>query len=250
MPLYPPQYVAGPSLVHDCYFEYVNASTCRLTRFGGNKLMINGKVETIPENLTVAPYGGQASLGYVQCVALMSAGAMILSWHNEAIAVGPGGMPVPASIPQYTVVGMVFGGDASFRQNNQIIGVVSYFNRRRRTGFGSANVSTGSTSAVELSTAHRVHWVNFEGDHVRAFTIGLAAVGGAGQDPAHQLYLDNVTALGQPGYVHGVVNGAQNNASLHADMTPSLGNHFVTSRHWQSTGAASWNTLNSVMLDG
>jgi hypothetical protein len=200
MPLVVPQFQPG---THDCYFEYLDANTCRLSRFGGNKLMINGRLETIPAGgLTVAPYSGQAGLDIVQCVALMQSGVMTLSWFNDTIVTDPYGMPVPQSNPGLTLVGLVLGRSATYTQNASTCGAISYFNRKQRAVRTNVdtNGSTASATAVWLSNFY-CQTLCFAGDMFRFMGSGYAYSDTAGA----RSYLDLrvKSPSGEPGADYG-----------------------------------------------
>jgi hypothetical protein len=252
MPLTVPQFQPG---THDCYFEYLDANNCRLSRFGGNKLMINGRLETIPAGgVLVAPYADQLNIDYVQCVALMQSGVMTLSWYNDTIAIDPYGMPVTQSNPGLTVVGMVLGRSATFKQNASTCGAISYFNRKQRTVDASSSQSTASATAVWLNNFY-CQTLCFAGDMFRFMGAGYAYSDTAGG----RSYLDLrvKSPSGEPGADYGNhVYSANPNWPF--GLGPSK-DYIAPSPNWYgvscwgmapSGGTSTWAMNTSILFEG
>jgi len=171
MPLYVPQFRPG---THDCYFEYLDANTCRLSRWGGDKLMINGKLETIPQGgVLLAPYDNQINHDALFVIAYMSFGTMVMWYYNDALVTDAYGMTVPQSAPQYTIVGMVLGRSTTFNQTGAVCGAISYYNRRQRAVSVNTSQGTNSAGAVWLN-AFYCQTLCFAGDMIRFMGSGYS----------------------------------------------------------------------------
>jgi hypothetical protein len=202
MPLYPPQIqtVMDPWGTHECRLDWVSTSTVRLSRWGGQWLMINGVRQSIPAaGLDV----GVASLdGNYFVWAYMLSGALALYFEGttNAPVLDPNGMPVHPLNAALTLVGVIYAPAGTLPHHGY---VCSYWNRRQRVvASGIVTQQSGSTSYVELNTGMRCMFTMFGGDTYEIYCSGSGwSINVDGLIVMTGLAIDNVI-VGQVTYIH------------------------------------------------
>lgn len=172
------------------YFEYVSTTSAKLIPSGGNTIIINGSVYQIPAaglalTLTnvyvngVAAQNLAASTLYEVYVMVVAGNLVFDCWstgtHITDTTSGNVGVEVRSNggSPDGTrsYVGII-KTDAVPHFQTQGLGTLSWFNRQPLILSNLlVSASTASTSAVELNTAARNHFLNFAGQNVSAIMI-------------------------------------------------------------------------------
>lgn len=135
-----------------CYLD-ISGGNVRLMPEGGNKIIINGTTETIPDaGVTLAVTGASASTLYY-IYAYMNSGTMTLERSTTGWALQAGtGVAVKSGDSTRTLVGMAYTNTVPAWSL-----VASYYNRKQkavRTSY-TANRSTSSSSWSELNSEIR-----------------------------------------------------------------------------------------------
>jgi len=160
--------------VGQCRFDLVSSTSCALTPFGGDKIAINGNIETIPSTgVSLAVSGLTAGTNYY-VYAYMNSGTMALeastTGHATSTLAGNVGVEIKSGDNTRTLVGMVSPDTGPvFVDDDTRRYVISWFNRRvkRLRAASTTNASTTSTSPVELSSPTlRLQWLSFGLDAV------------------------------------------------------------------------------------
>lgn len=162
-----------------CRLAFVSATQLKLSPFNGQNLNVGGLVQKIPSaGVTVSNSGLSANTVYY-VYAYMSSGTMTLelsaTGHTPGTTAGLTGIETKTGDTSRTLVGMcVTNGSSQFQDGSGVIGVLSYFNRRRRTAnrYFTANQSTSSTTATELASEIRVTFINWSDEQASARANG------------------------------------------------------------------------------
>jgi hypothetical protein len=256
MPLYPPTPITPQSGTHDCRFEYVDANTCKLLPYGGNQIMISGVRRTIPAggvSFVTAGAGWSSLIFYIFAGWTGSAitiNAAVVS--SSTIIIDASGMPVLQADPSQTLIGMVAcaGGTGQFQQTQNIIGVISYWNRKKLSAYGTGNGTSGSTSPVEINGGLRVYWCQFDGDTAVLCVAGTLLNTSIASTLA-QLYVDNSTYVGGPMVYTSYIASARGPLGLHAEIGGFVaGLHSFMLLGWVGAGIGTWQPITSAMVDG
>ena len=108
-----------------CRLVYSSGSLVTLLPYGGNGLVVNGMLQTIPSGgVTLNVSGASAGLNYVYDY--MSSGTMTLAASATAYATGTNGTPVKSTDATQALVGMVWVSGGAYAQGL----VASWYNRR------------------------------------------------------------------------------------------------------------------------
>jgi hypothetical protein len=174
MPLYPPavQTVMDPWSTHDCRLDWVDTTTIKLSRFGGQWLMINGVRCVIPVNgltLNVSALNGNYYI-YVRRTgnAVTTLAAAAGSYANDNF-----GMPCLNSDGEATMVGMAYVGGGGMVHAGY---VCSYWNRKQfvRTS-PMVTGSHGSTTPIYLASNElNIVFTTFANEVYEQFCCGTA----------------------------------------------------------------------------
>src|SRR5262245_42137445 len=197
-----------------CYLDY-SGGYLILRPQDGNRILINGVFQTIPDGgVYLAPgtavAGGPVSGGYVYWIfAYMNAGTLALDAVAASSvvtwAVQPGtGVRVRSGAPQYTLVGMWYASANSAWSSVALQGA-SYFNPRRKSGNGGImSPSSGPTAGafVEMAAGFRCNFVTFADREVIASIRGDGYNTQDGALSAIDIGLDSYASLLLPGYIY------------------------------------------------
>src|SRR5262245_13142247 len=164
---------------------------CRLTKLGanlqlvpynGNKLLINGAQETIPDiGVALAPTGTVGTTPYIY--AYMSGSSMALEASTTTFSVQAGtGVKVKSTDPTRTLVGKARVGTGTAWFDDEVNRLLlSYYNRVRKHMRGAISTpSTGSTSYIELDVNARIFFLSWGEDAVDLKLTGICDTNTAG----------------------------------------------------------------------
>lgn len=221
----------------------LSSGNLKLVPFNGNKLVINGTMQTVPSvGITLAATGLTAGTLYY-IYAYMNAGTMTLEAATTTHATDVGtGVEIKSGDVTRTLVGMAvpLTGPA-WADTSQNRNVASYFNQPTRIGrvTVTSNVSTASTSQVELSTSLRVTWVGFN-NNVTATVSGTVANSSAGSTTYTGYAVDGSTA--EYGMAGGSISNATYSVPAVSTGTAALsdGYHYATVVGYVTTGTGTW----------
>jgi hypothetical protein len=196
-------------------FEYVSATQARFSPYMGSKFKINGIIYDIPgtgisANNTgcfVNGVGGSnlAPNAFYYATVFNNAGTPTIDFrtigdmpnHVRSGTAGNVGVEVrwsgSAEDPSRSLVGMIYTNASSqFVDSSITRSVISWFNRRNRHLLGSAAgpLTFATTSATEISTAHRVSFLNWGDEGVTLGLIGYGYNDTAGQAVFLQIAVD------------------------------------------------------------
>ena len=143
--------------VGQCRLAYSNATTLTLSPYQGQYIKIAGALYAIPSaGITVSNSGLSASTLYY-AYANVSSGSVALSisatGHSTDSTAGNVGVEIQTGNNAYTLVGMIYTNASSqFQDNSNVRGVLSFFNRRTKSLFGTgSNYSTTNTAQTIVS---------------------------------------------------------------------------------------------------
>src|SRR5580765_8209848 len=144
-----------PMVRHDCRFDYVNASTCRLVRYGGALITIDAQLRTIPAaGVDLAYNAGWSPAGvvlYIYATWNGSAIVLVTSTSFAAVDARDGNLVEPTHA-DWTLVGMIGAGYGSFLMGGPYLLVASYWNRLLKAAAAAFNgFSTSAASGVVLT---------------------------------------------------------------------------------------------------
>ena len=170
-----------------------------LRPYNGNKLIINGRVETIPDGgVSLSPAGRPPTMT-VYVYASMSGGTMLLEGLDKNIGANAHardpatGVEIRTGDPTRTLVGMAYvqGGPAWGASPLHL----SYFNRANIGGLGAGGSgSTASTSMVDLNANARIQCLNWADEMVTVSAAGTISNNTTGQFVAIGLIRDSALA--------------------------------------------------------
>lgn len=166
-----------------CRFTYVSTTQVKLAPYNGCNLNINGNVEQIPAAGVTLSNSGLSSNTVYYIYAYMNSGTMTLEASATGHTTANEGIEVKTGDASRTLVGMVWtNGSSQFEDSASRIGVLSFFNRRRRHAIAwfTAIRSTSNTTATELHSEIRVPFIIWAGEYVRCRANGGAYVLAAG----------------------------------------------------------------------
>jgi len=241
------------SAVGQCYVKAIGGNLV-MQRDKGSMIMINGRVEQIPEaGVSLAP-GVQAVGSYQHIYAYMDAGVMKLGKEPMATgrAIDSFGQQVIAGHPEWTLVAKAYNGVANSWAPGIAgqVNLINWFNRRKVHGYGYygavRNWSTGSWA--ELDSAGRVyflHWGPADGENVDFLIGGSLQNNTATALSQTGVALNNTSnpdictqALSIPnanGYNHVTMGRPINGAQMVDGM------NYLAQLCWANSGTGSWN---------
>ena len=170
-----------------CRLAYVSATQIKLSPYNGQNLNIGGLPQKIPSGgVTIANTSLAASTVYY-VYAYMNSGTMTLelstTGHTTGSTTGLVGIETKTGDTSRTLVGMVATNASSqFQDGGSVIGVLSWFNRRRRviSNYFTTARSTSSTTAAELASEIRCTFICWADELVTARANGGAYTTTAG----------------------------------------------------------------------
>jgi hypothetical protein len=231
-----------PIVRHDCRFDYISATTCRLTRYGGALITIDAQLQVIPAagvNLTwIAGYNYS---GIAYAYVYMLSGVMTMYAENVAPVLDPrDGNSVHPSNPALSFVGAFWGTTPGFKQDAATIGVISAWNRINRAASASGAPATASTAAVPLLTP--MYFVTLGDEAMMMFCTGYVANNTAGGAISTNLEYE-AQSVGAYQAAQSYAGGAMVPVACSAVVMPAAGVRGVMPYGWVNTGTATWGTL-------
>ena len=142
-----------------CRFVFINSTTCRLVRYNGQYLIINGRAEVIPSGgVSLSATGltaSQVNPNYVY--AYMNGATMTLEASTTSYTTHTNGITIKSGDPTRTLVGMVIvaAGPSFLSDPNSNMLVASYFNRRKHR-VQALVISGGASSSVTNTRAGNI----------------------------------------------------------------------------------------------
>lgn len=161
-----------------CRLTFVSATQLLLAPHNGRNLIINGALEQLPSGGVTVSNAGLAASTVYYVYARMLAGSVALELSTTGHT-AVDGIRVKTGDATRTLVGMAYTSAGSqFQDGGAVIGVLSYFNRRRKAASGifTAIRSTSSTTATELSSEIRCTFLLWSDEMVRCRANGGAYV--------------------------------------------------------------------------
>lgn len=232
-----------------CRLVYVSATSIKLQPQGGRNLNINGLPEKVPTaGVTITNAGLTANTVYF-VYAYMASGTMTLelstTGHSQA-----NGIETKTGDTSRTLVGMIATNASSqFQDGTGLLGVLSYFNRRRKTAtrFFTANQSTTSNTAIELASEIRVYFISWNDEYMSARANGGVWINTAG--PGYAYIGINTNSQSDSG--GGVNQSSQVPFSAEYSWNPSEGSvHFASIYAIAAAGGAIAMTGNATQAAG
>lgn len=231
---------AGPSY-GQCYFKLSSPISCVLVPSGGNLVTVNGAPLVIPAaGLQVGNAGLTPSTLYYAYLSRSPAGAGSLAFSTTGYTL-VNGLPVKASDPTQTLVGMAFVSSGGIFVDNGYGGnarwVSSWFNRKRKV---AGNASLGSTvpfsntgAFAEVTAVIRVAFLVWADDEPEARFAGSFANTVSGGNEVVSLALDaGLTAFGNQSCVSNPTGGSSTSVASTGACIGTFpfaeGEHFVT----------------------
>ena len=183
---------------------------CRLTKsganlllspYGGNKLIINGVSETIPD-AGVTLGGTVAADAFYYIYAYMSGVTMTLEASTTARATsttaGNKGVEIKSGDDTRTLVGAAYNQSDAWFDTYNLRSVMSWFNRKPRSSRSwlTANRTTTSASLAEIHTEARAHFICWADEAISASACGNASNSSAFQPTSMAIGWDGVAVFG------------------------------------------------------
>lgn len=168
-----------------CFLTATSTATATLLPKDGNTLMINSKMEVVPDAGVSTSLGSMTTSNTYYTYAWMNSGSMNLEFSQTAYATQAGtGVKIKSGDATRTLVGQVrLTGTAATTSNTaQLRYFRSYFNRKSLQLSASFSASRGSTSSsfTEINAEIEVQWLHWadEGIHLGVYgAVGLSAGG-------------------------------------------------------------------------
>lgn len=230
-----------------CRLVYVSSTQLKLQPFNGRALNIGGLPELIPSvGVTVSNSGLSANTVYY-VYAYMNAGTMTLELSATGHSTHTNGVEVKTGDTTRTLVGMCrTNGGSQFLEDSTNLFVISYFNRRRKTGramFTANRTQNYSVSYSEIHTEIRVNFLTWGDDSVLQSADGSWAVSTSGALATAYVSIDGDSAGQRQACVTGLT--AQSALCSRDERVVAEGYHYGT-----LLGSCYYNTGHSVTYLG
>lgn len=263
---------ASSSALHGQCQLTKDGTELKLSPFNGNKLIINGAVETIPDaGVTLAPTGLVADTLY-RIYAYMNAGTMTLEADetvhspqaNTGVEIKNGDATRTFVGIARTITGVAWQDDRAQRF------VRSWFNSRAIemvNAFDSNKTTTSLTTFVELSSTDRIEFLTFVHESVMLSTSGrqynsnpggsgaMVSIGIDGTTPqdTNSDGLDGAGAIAVPSVVNVTKSGfteGYHYATIIARHSPGSGSGTLTFYGGADPATADRNAINGIIIGG
>lgn len=248
---------ADPTTLQALLGQVAHHGQCRLVKsganlvlqpFNGNKLMIGGKMRTIPAvGVSLAATGLTAGTKYYAYARMVSGAMALMASVTGHVTDTDTGIEVCADDASLTLVGMFrpIAGPA-FQDTAAQRFVRSWFNDPGIVGVNSlsSGVGSSSTSYVELSSSDlRIEFLSWAGEVVLAGYGGQASNNTASATTYAALAFDSLsaeTASGCTGFINGISGSGINLGRQLPKSGLPEGYHYVTVVIRCSAGASSF----------
>lgn len=211
-------------------FLYVSATSCRLDPYNGNRILINGSIETIPSAGVTVSNGGLVSNTLYYAYVYMSSGTMTLEFSTTAPATDTTyGHRIKTGDGTRTLVGLVRANASSqFVDSLTQRFVASWVNPAARSLYRDmGNPSWTFTTNTELDSTRRLEWVQFAGPV--ALILGARMSNNtAGQRVLVTLSLDGAAPIGSGVGAHSATGGYESAGSGSVCTDATVGYHYGT----------------------
>ncbi len=218
-----------------------DGSNLKLIPYNGNKIVINGALETIPDaGVTLAATGLTAGFYYIY--AYMNTGTMTLEASTTARATsttaGNKGTEIKSGDDTRSLVGAAYSTTSTWTDTTNSRSVISWFNRRLVTGRASlsTNRTTTSTSIAEINSEARVYFLTWSDEAVAANANGTASNSAAFQSTNMAIGWDGVSVLG--GFSRQANTTATSVNSVSATSVAAAGQLTEAALHYVVLGGA------------
>ena len=219
-----------------CKLFYSSTTELNMSPYNGNKLNINGTLETVTST-NVSNSGLSAdTLYYVY--AYMDGSTMKLTLSTTTYTTGAYGVMIKTGDGSQTLVGMIYT-DGSGQFSNATGDIANYYNRDCiviSAGFDDTKTVTSNTF-VEIDSMIRCNFLSW-GDGVDASFAGSASVSNSSGGHA----TTGISLDGSTPYISSVGacynSSGKTNASFSGKTTPSLGRHYMTVMGAKDSGSS------------
>jgi hypothetical protein len=253
---YKMQLVDNAALFDDLYgkiqvlcgrFLYVSTTSCRLDPFNGNRILINGSIESIPSAGVSFGTGGLTSSTVYYAYVYMSSGTMTGEFSATAPATDTTyGHQIKTGDGTRTLVGIVrTNGSTQFVDSATQRFVASWVNPPARPLFGGFGTPTFTftVTASELDSTKRIEWVQFGGP-VAVQASGRCANNTAGTGVHLGVRIDATTSQDGP-----LSGGTVTTANYEVATNPAHVQAFADGYHFATvTGLVTSNTGTVISL--
>lgn len=212
-----------------CYLSK-DGSNLKLAPYNGNRIFINGQLETIPSaGVTLAPTSSAADTNYY-IYAYMNSGTMTLEYSTTTHATDTStGVEIKSGDSTRTLVGFArtITGPAWVDDATRIY-VLSWFNRKLKKGnaaFTANRTVNAGVGPVEVNSELRVNWLSWSDELVNSKISGAAAVTGAATG-SFSIGYDGTATISTSLGLH--TSTASTCINLDDLYLPSEGNHYST----------------------
>lgn len=227
---------ADPTTLQALLGQVAHHGQCRLVKsgvnlvlqpFNGNKLMIGGKMRTIPAaGVSLAATGLTAGTKYYAYARMVSGAMALMASATGHVTDADTGIEVCADDASLTLVGMFrpIAGPA-FQDTATQRFVRSWFNDPGIVGVSSlgSNIGSSSTVYVELSSSDlRIEFLSWAGEVLQVGYGGMASNNVNSASSYAALAFDS-TAAEQASGSTGFINGLNGNGILLARQIPKTG---------------------------
>ncbi|MCS6302381.1 MAG: hypothetical protein H8K07_01745 [Nitrospira sp.] len=228
-------------------FAYLGALVCRFDPYNGNRLLINGSIETIPSAGVSVDSGGLVSNTIYYAYMYMSSGVMTGEFSTTAPATDTTyGHQIKTGDGTRTLVGLVrTNASSQFVDSVTQRFVASRFNQAARNCFITVGTPTFTFTGTpsEIDNTKRVEWVQFSGA-VQVQASGRCKNNTGGQTVVLGVRIDATTSQDGP-----LSGGHSSTANSEVATNPAHTQTFAAGYHFATvTGVVSANTGSVVSV--
>jgi len=232
------------------YFEFVSTTQLRFARRNGKRIFIEGAWYDIPSAGALLSNSGLSANTTYRVYAFVSGGVVTLEASVDARATDTTwGHQIRTGMPSRTLVGMCrANGSTQFYDvvagtpQGQSIGVLSWFNRRRKVArsVSASGYSTAAAPWVEVNSGLQLLFLTWSDSTIRMSADGTAVQSAASLQLCYLgLGYDSVVSPAAQSYcmasnAHAGVAHAEN------AFTGSEGHHYLTPLHGVGGNTVTW----------
>lgn len=240
-----------------CRLTFQSSTQVRLIPYNGSRIVINGSIQIIPSAGVNLSNSGLTAATLYYIYAYMSAGVMTLEASATTHATDTTtGVEIKNGDATRTLVGMVYmgaGSPGTFVDSVTQRFVASWFNRRERELYASANPGTKTNTSVgELNASLQLQFVTWADEAWDARTFGtMYLVTSAVTSTTYLSFgIDSTSAstAGTEIYLqqNGTTFSTPTPAGTQVSRTSSEGFHFVTPLNRVSGNTHTYDVFNAV----
>lgn len=180
-----------------CRLTYVSATSLKLSPYNGRNLAINGQLQQIPSSGVTVSNSGLAASTVYYVYAYMNGTTMTLELSTTGHTAA-NGIETKTGDTSRSLVGMAYTNSSSqFQDGGAVIGVLSYFNRRRkpsRVAFTANRTLAYNTAYSEVNTELRIGFLTWADETVCQTITGSWAISVNGSACTCYASIDGSTA--------------------------------------------------------